>query len=300
MIQLAKFNFKKKQDTDSLAKIIFMKKFLLPLLTILLFTACQKEISMDKASEKIVGADENKQAKISICHYDAVTGISKTIEVNQNALAAHLAHGDLQGICSAVLTTICDQDWIVKNLDVSTYRNGDPIPQVTDPLKWARLTTGAWCYYENNSANGTTYGKLYNWFAVNDPRGLAPMGWHVPSDEDWNNLVICIDPNANLNIFYQSLIAGGALKETGTAHWLTPNTDATNSSGFTGLPAGARSYNGSFDGIGIYNCWWSSTIFNTSMGDVWTRTLNYDNGYIGRGSNFKQHGFPVRCLRDPQ
>ena len=91
-----------------------MKKFLLPLSAILLFTACQKEIS----SEKIIGADENKQAKIFVCHYDAVTGISKTIEINANALAAHLEHGDLQGDCSVVLTTICHQDWMIKNLDV--------------------------------------------------------------------------------------------------------------------------------------------------------------------------------------
>src|SRR5204863_984741 len=109
-----------------------MKKFLLPLSIILLFTACQKEISY----EKTVGADENKQAKISVCHYDAATGISKTIEINANALAGHLEHGDLKGDCSTVLTTICHQDWMVKNLDVDHYRNGDPIPQVTDQSAW--------------------------------------------------------------------------------------------------------------------------------------------------------------------
>jgi Fibrobacter succinogenes major domain (Fib_succ_major) len=153
-----------------------MKKILLPLLAIQLFISCQKQISTDKTSEEIAGAAASKQAKFTVCHYDAVTGISKTIEVTQNALAGHLAHGDLQGSCSSVLTTICDQDWMIKNLDVDHYRNGDPIPQVTDLTAWHELTTGAWCYYENNTANGTVYGKLYNWYAVNDPRGLAPSG----------------------------------------------------------------------------------------------------------------------------
>ena len=81
---------------------------------------------------------------------------------------------------------------MLKNLDVSKYRNGDDIPQVTDATTWANLTTGAWCYYENNTANGTVYGKLYNWFAVNDPRGLAPSGWHIPSQAEWVTLQNCL------------------------------------------------------------------------------------------------------------
>jgi hypothetical protein len=159
----------------ALLKITFMKKFLLPLLAILLFTACKK-------------AD-----KFTVCHYDVKTGTSKTIEVDQNALAGHLAHGDLKGVCSAVLTTtICDQDWMVKNLDVTTYRNGDPIPQVINPSAWVKLTTGAWCYYNNDLANSSIYGKLYNWYAVNDPRGIAPVGWHVPSYAEWTKLTDCL------------------------------------------------------------------------------------------------------------
>jgi uncharacterized protein (TIGR02145 family) len=274
-----------------------MKKRLLQLFAILLFTACQKEISMDKASEKIAGVDENKQAKISVCHYDAATGISKTIEINANALAGHLEHGDLQGDCSAVLTTICHQDWMIKNLDVDHYRNGDPIPQVTDQSAWMGLETGAWCYYNNDPANGTIYGKLYNWQAVNDLRGLAPVGWHIPSNGEWNNLAKCLDHNTNLNIFNQSPIAGGAMKENGSTHWIYPNTGATNSSGFTGLPGGYR-VNSGFDLINKYGLWWSSSERNISMGDVWTRVLSYADGYIYSGSNFKFEGHSVRCLRD--
>src|SRR6266487_1634854 len=123
---------------------------------------------------------------------------------------------------------ICDQVWMLKNLDVSTYRNGDPIPKISDNAAWLALTTGAYCYYDNDSANyAATYGKLYNWFAVNDPRGLAPAGWHVPTDAEFTTLVeTCLGG-------WQ--VAGGKMKEIGTTHWASPNEGATNSSGFTGL-----------------------------------------------------------------
>ena len=273
-----------------------MKKFLLPLLTILLFTACQKQISTEKTSEEIAGAATNKQTKFTVCHYDAVTGTSKTIEVTQNALSGHLAHGDLQGSCSVVLITICDQDWMIKNLDVDHYRNGDPIPQVTDPSAWAALTTGAWCWYENNSANGTTYGKLYNWYAVNDSRGLAPTGWHIPSDAEWNKLVKCIDPSADTTLVgTQSPTAGGAMKETGTTHWASPNGGATNSSGFTGLPGGYRFTDGISYDVGLTGNWWSSTEDNPF---AFYRFLFYPHGHIFKYISFKQGGLSVRCLRD--
>lgn len=116
-----------------------MKKLLFPLLAILLSTACQKQISADKAPEEIGSvAAKGPAKKIDVCHK------GHTININLNAWPAHQSHGDLLGDCSAVLTTtICDQTWMVRNLDVSTYRNGDPIPQVTDPAEWAALTTGA-------------------------------------------------------------------------------------------------------------------------------------------------------------
>jgi uncharacterized protein (TIGR02145 family) len=284
-------------------KIIFMRKLLFPLLAILLFTSCQKQISTDKASEEIAVVAANKQAKIAICHYDVVTGTSKTILVNQNALAAHLAHGDLQGDCSAVITTtICDQVWMVKNLDVDHYRNGDPIPQVTDPTAWASLTTGAWCYYNNDPANGNIYSKYYNWYAVNDPRGLAPVGWHVPSDAEWTSLSNCLGG-------YE--IAGGKMKSTGTLEdgtglWVSPNTGATNSSGFTGLPIGIRTGSIAIDfssfNRGAY--WWSSTEF--SIDRAWSRQvffnqtiLDWGIGNASGGPSFtKPYGMSVRCLRD--
>ena len=131
-----------------------------------------------------------------------------------------------------ITPTSCGQTWMLKNLDVDRYRNGDPIPKVTDPSIWTSLTTGAYCYYNNDSATyAATYGKLYNWYAVHDPRGLAPEGWHIPSDAEWATLETCLGGSS---------VAGGKMKETGTTHWTAPNTDATNSSGFAGLPGGFR------------------------------------------------------------
>jgi len=185
--------------------------------------------------------------------------------------------------------TICNQVWSTKNLDVTTYRNGDAIPQVTDSVQWANLTTGAWCYYNNDPAMGIIYGKLYNWYAVNDPRGLAPTGYHVPSDAEWTNLASCLGGFP---------YAGEAMKEAGFMHWLDPNSGLvnTNSSGFTALPGGIRDYNGSFGDIGYFGYWWSSTEDVTPFAKF--RQLLYNSGSIYYGSIREATGFSVRCLRD--
>jgi uncharacterized protein (TIGR02145 family) len=179
------------------------------------------------------------------------------------------------------------QQWMEKNLDVVTYRNGDIIPQVTDPTAWAALTTGAWCYYNNDPANGAIYGKLYNWYAVNDARGLAPQGWHIPTDEEWTTLDTKLGGR---------FVAGGKMKTTGTTRWTTPNTGATNESGFAGLPGGTRDYDGSFGFVGNDGYWWSSSENFTA--NAWFRGLYYLDGSIYRGYYIKQQGFSVRCLRD--
>ncbi len=195
--------------------------------------------------------------------------------------------------------TICNQTWTTQNLSVSRYRNGDVIPQVTDATQWQNLTTGAWCWYNNDSATyAATYGRLYNWYAVNDPRGLAPIGWHVPTDAEWNKLVKCIDPAADTTLSgSQSATAGGAMKEAGTSHWLSPNTGATNSSGFAGLPGGYRNYDGTFDDVGDYGVWWSSTEYGTAF--AWSRFLNYYYADVARNYGYdKTYGFSVRLVRD--
>ena len=183
---------------------------------------------------------------------------------------------------------ICCQSWMTKNLDVATYRNGDSIPKVTDNAAWAALTTGAYCYYNNDSTTyAATYGKLYNWYAVNDPRGLAPMGWHIATDFEWTTLSNCLGGDG---------AAGGPMKEIGTTHWQTPNSSATNISGFTGLPGGTRDFTGPFSGIGLAGYWWSSTESNTTNAFLRYLTNTFVN--FNGGPLNKQIGNSVRCLRD--
>ena len=144
---------------------------------------------------------------------------------------------------SQVTVKIGNQKWTTKNLEVTKYRNGDEIPYVEDATEWAKLTTGAWCYYQNKTSNGTIYGKLYNLFAVMDKRGLAPQGFHIPTDAEWTILS---------DFLGGTDIAGGKLKEKGIVHWKSPNTGATNSSGFTAVPGGYRYSGGNFGFLGNY------------------------------------------------
>ena len=183
--------------------------------------------------------------------------------------------------------TIGSQVWTRCNLAVTTYRNGDSIPQVTDPTEWASLTTGAWCYYNNDPLTEPLYGKLYNWHAVNDHRGLAPEGYHIPTDYEWSLLTNYLGGNS---------VAGGKLKETGTAYWNAPNIGATNESGFTGLPSGNRFSSGDYDNIGILGFWWSSSEFST--GNAWSHAVYFSDGTVYRESPDKESGFSVRLVKD--
>ena len=180
------------------------------------------------------------------------------------------------------------QIWTTKNLDVSKYRNGDEIPLVQDAAEWAKLTTGAWCYYENKSVNGTTYGKLYNLYAVTDKRGLAPKGFHIPTDAEWTILTDYLGGRD---------AAGGKMKETGTTHWQTPNTGANNKSGFTGLPGGYRYSGGTFGFFGLYGLWWSSSEGGSDI-LAWDRFLYANDTVVGRFDDFERSGMSVRCIAD--
>lgn len=195
--------------------------------------------------------------------------------------------------------SICNQVWMTKNLDVDHYRNGDSIPEVRDETAWSTLKTGAWCYYNNDPAMGAIYGKLYNWFAVNDQRGLAHMGWHVPSDTEWKTLEMCLgmtQAEADKD-GWRGTDEGGKLKEAGTSHWESPNIAATNSSEFSALPSGWRGYDGAFGGVGIGGNWWSAT--ESGAADTWGRYLGYSNTDIYRGNyGYKESALSVRCVRD--
>ena len=179
------------------------------------------------------------------------------------------------------------QEWMAENLRTTTYANGDPIPNVTYNTQWQNLTTGAWAHYNNDSQYENPYGKLYNWYTVADPRNVCPTGWHVPTDAEYTLLTDYLGGEP---------VAGGKMKSTGTQFWSSPNTDATNESGFSGLPGGLRDYSGTFGDIGLNGHWWSSTESNTY--DSWNRTLLYNDSNVIRNYLNKQNGFSVRCLRD--
>ena len=206
------------------------------------------------------------------------------------------AYGIVDTFTTPLIVTIGTQVWSNTNLNVETYSDGTPIPQVTDQTAWANLTTGAWCYYNNDLTNGAIYGKLYNWYAVagihdTDPstpnKLLAPQGWHVPSDVEWTTLT---------NSLGGLLVSGGKMKEIGITHWMSPNTNATNTSGFSGRPGSYRTNGGVFSGIGYLGYWWSSSVAFDSM--VWERGLNVGNEETDRSAVFKTYGLSVRCVRD--
>ena len=181
--------------------------------------------------------------------------------------------------------TIGTQAWTSKNLDVATYRNGDVIPQVQDASAWANLKTGAWCYYDNDASNGTKYGKLYNWYAVNDPRGLAPKGFHIPSDAEWTVLTD-----------YLGGAAAAGTKMKSSSGWNENGMHGTNSSGFAGFPGGCRYGNGAFSYVGRFGDWWSATEYDSYY--AWDHHLDGISGGVDRGSTLKHYAFSVRCLGD--
>jgi len=183
--------------------------------------------------------------------------------------------------------TIGTQVWLVENLKTTRYNDGDSIPLVTDSQAWSKLDTSGYCWYNNDIANKTTYGALYNWFTVNTGI-LAPAGWHVPTDAEWTTLTDYLGGES---------IAGGKLKETATAHWRSPNAGATNESGFTALPGGHRDVNGTFSVMGDDGFWWSASEYGTT-GKVWYRNMNYNYTGVVSVSNNKINGHSIRCIRD--
>jgi len=179
------------------------------------------------------------------------------------------------------------QVWMKENLKTTKFNEGASIPLVTDNTLWGYLTSPGYCWYNNDASTYKfTYGALYNWYAVNTGI-LCPAGWHVPSDSEWTTLI---------NYLGGFNIAGRKLKETGTAHWISPNV-GTNESGFTGLPGGLRhSIGGAFESIGTGADWWSATESSTSSAWNFGTVNNWEN--IARDNDVKQVGLSVRCIKD--
>jgi uncharacterized protein (TIGR02145 family) len=194
--------------------------------------------------------------------------------------------------------TIGTQVWMAENLKVTHYRNGDPIPNVTDDATWAGLTTGAYCNYDNDVDNVATYGSLCNWYAVTDSRNIAPVGWHVPTDAEWKQLEMTLGMSqAQADATgWRGTTEGGKLKEAGTTHWNSPNTGATNQSCFSALPGGFRDQAGTYSDIGLSALFWSSTEFSSYY--AWYRLLYDVYSDVCRYYVNKEGGFSVRCVKD--
>ena len=194
-----------------------------------------------------------------------------------------------ESMASSVI--IGDQEWQTKNLDVDRFRNGEPIPQAITAEEWkaaGEKEEPAWCYYNNDTKNGRIYGKLYNWYAVNDARSLAPEGWHIPSDEEWTTLTDYLGGEE---------FAGDKMKTIGTSYWKTPNEGVNNESAFSALPGGIRNYYGSFSKLGGYALFWSATEFDNFNARYYLLSSNLSLVVRSNGIS-KSVGASVRCIRD--
>ena len=178
------------------------------------------------------------------------------------------------------------QIWMAENLKTTSFNDSTSIPNVTDQVTWASLTTPGYCWYNDSIYYKNSFGALYNWYTVNTGK-LAPKGWHVATDEEW----------AILTTFLGDSVAGGKLKETGTLNWTAPNTGATNVTGFTALPGGGRGDdNGTFDFKGTISFWWTSTVLDDTYARF--RSLGYNNSGVGKSGSGKDNGLYVRCVKD--
>ncbi|MGD0756202.1 MAG: fibrobacter succinogenes major paralogous domain-containing protein [Bacteroidales bacterium] len=185
--------------------------------------------------------------------------------------------------------TIGTQTWLAENLKTTRFNDGVSIPLASSDKSWGYKITPTFCWYNNDETKyKNKYGALYNWYTVKTGK-LCPIGWHVPSDNEWTILTEYLGVKS----------AGGKLKEVGSTHWFLPNEDSNNETGFTALPGGSRNMDCSFDFLGRFGYWWSSTDTNSNFRNYATyRCLSYYVGTITGGEDYKGNGFSVRCLKD--
>jgi uncharacterized protein (TIGR02145 family) len=181
--------------------------------------------------------------------------------------------------------TIGTQTWMAENLKTTHYRNGDAIPNVTNGATWQSLTTGAWCDYKNMPGTSSVFGKLYNFYAVTDARNIAPTGWHVPTDAEWNTMVT-----------YLGSAPADKLKETGNNHWFLYNTTATNSSGFSAIAGGSHDWLSYNILLGQAGFWWTCTEYDASTADFWA--MYDDDDAVNNDILDKTYGYSIRCVQD--
>jgi uncharacterized protein (TIGR02145 family) len=254
------------------------------------------------ALETELNVGENQDLKVDFTPTDAANYnvASKTVKINviQGVSSAvfnsSLTYGIMTDLVGNTYKTIVigTQTWMAENLRVTKYRNGDPIFNEPNNTAWIALTAGAYCSYSNttNIDEIATYGRLYNWYAISDNRNIAPTGWHVPTDTEWATLITTLNGKS---------VAGGVMKEAGTTHWRSPNTSATNESGFTALPSGYRSGlgDGVFNGLGGGCQWWSSTAYGAT--NAWYYYLAYYYATVIVRDSYNWHGgSAVRLVKD--
>ncbi|MFM7015871.1 MAG: fibrobacter succinogenes major paralogous domain-containing protein [Bacteroidota bacterium] len=196
------------------------------------------------------------------------------------------------------IVVIGKQVWLQENLRTHKYRNGKPIAKNLSNNQWALNKTGACAVYNNDSIKENAFGLLYNWYAIANPAGLCPTGWHVPKDTEWNQMVKYLDEYADTTEQkrVQSEVAGGQLKEIGITHWASPNTGATGTANFLGFSGGNKGMDGKCNDVGAYGYWWTATA--SSNAEAYGRLLSYFNGNIDRFKVSKNIGFSVRCIKN--
>lgn len=214
--------------------------------------------------------------------------------IGTNGIVSNPGGGAIDADGHSYLTVVLGngQEWMAENLRSATYCNGDPIPHIVDDNEWANLMNlemdpDAWAHFINDIQYEIPYGKLYNWYAVDDPRNICPCGWHVPTDDEWAALTIYLGGDS---------LAGGKLKSTGTEYWQFPNVNATNEVGFSALPGGTRFFGGYYDPIGSIGHWWTFT--ETDTFGARSRYIRSTLEKVGTYDTDKRDGFSVRCLKD--
>jgi uncharacterized protein (TIGR02145 family) len=178
------------------------------------------------------------------------------------------------------------QTWMVENLKTTKFNDSTSIPNEMNPGFWGKLKTPAWCWYNNTESNKDAYGAFYNAYAILTGK-LCPKGWHVPTKAEWFTLIKYLGGET---------VAAGKMKETGTVHWITPNRDGSNTSGFTALPGGLRTDDGTFNYMGYFGYWWSAPEKDADV--AWTCSIDCYGGEITSGDSFLMMGYSVRCIKD--
>ena len=268
-----------------------MKKLFILFISVIFVTACKKESTSKEnpiqSTTITTNTKDTSNNTIDTVKYvtDGTVSIGKPISKVGNGLK------DIDGN-KYKSVFIGSQEWMAENLNVTRYNDGTIIPNVSELENWRDLVktkAGAWCYYKNNDSLGLVYGKLYNWFVVspkmNGNKNVCPSGWHVPL---WSEWTILFD--------YVGKYGFGKLKEVGLKNWISPNTGATNSFLFSGLPGGYRDFTAFYFGIGLQGIWWSSSELNTN--DASGMGVSNDDLTPTHFNFSKNSGFSVRCVKD--